>query len=406
MSTDDFEVTTLLSRPTPHAQSPSHHHASTHPPTHPQDLPLPLLFRRAEAAFQNLTTTPGEDEAQHQQQRIQRITSAIASLERAASLVDSLGIFSPNEDKDDLATTDVKLLLIPHYHAELLASLHEHHPNSSQDSTLIKKRLKTLLASRNLHQAFLQRVVQYGAVSSDESRRLVALVLDLVDSNERMDAATLRQLKIDKFKLEKKAAVQLERLSSLQRHNNDNDDDDSNNTNGDEDLEREAAFLRIEAVALKSIDSLHSLQQEVVVLRHASNLSLEERQQVRDRTKTPQQDLLSELRTAADNLCIGTSGSGSGSGGTAMSQREELRQAVFRPSHVLPSMTVEEWGDIEVAQAMERQRKEKEEAERRKKKEGDNNDADDDVYRQRAMDDWKDDNPRGWGNSKLRPSGG
>jgi immunoglobulin-binding protein 1 len=30
---------------------------------------------------------------------------------------------------------------------------------------------------------------------------------------------------------------------------------------------------------------------------------------------------------------------------------------------------------------------------------------DDKVYRQRAMDDWKDDNPRGWGNSKLKPCG-
>ena len=25
------------------------------------------------------------------------------------------------------------------------------------------------------------------------------------------------------------------------------------------------------------------------------------------------------------------------------------------------------------------------------------------LWRQRAMDDWKDDNPRGWGNSKLKP---
>ena len=26
------------------------------------------------------------------------------------------------------------------------------------------------------------------------------------------------------------------------------------------------------------------------------------------------------------------------------------------------------------------------------------------VDKQRAMDDWKDENPRGWGNSKLRPT--
>ena len=32
----------------------------------------------------------------------------------------------------------------------------------------------------------------------------------------------------------------------------------------------------------------------------------------------------------------------------------------------------------------------------------DDNDAQ--VDKQRAMDDWKDENPRGWGNSKLRPT--
>lgn len=31
-------------------------------------------------------------------------------------------------------------------------------------------------------------------------------------------------------------------------------------------------------------------------------------------------------------------------------------------------------------------------------------DGDAKVDKQRAMDDWKDDNPRGWGNSKLRPT--
>ena len=31
-------------------------------------------------------------------------------------------------------------------------------------------------------------------------------------------------------------------------------------------------------------------------------------------------------------------------------------------------------------------------------------DSDAKVGKQRAMDNWKDDNPRGWGNSKLRPT--
>ena len=33
----------------------------------------------------------------------------------------------------------------------------------------------------------------------------------------------------------------------------------------------------------------------------------------------------------------------------------------------------------------------------------DDQDGDEELYKQRAWDDWKDDNPRGYGNSKLRP---
>jgi immunoglobulin-binding protein 1 len=37
-------------------------------------------------------------------------------------------------------------------------------------------------------------------------------------------------------------------------------------------------------------------------------------------------------------------------------------------------------------------------------KKSDDEDDEDAVYKQRSKDDWKDDNPRGWGNSKLRPT--
>ena len=79
---------------------------------------------------------------------------------------------------------------------------------------------------------------------------------------------------------------------------------------------------------------------------------------------------------------------------------------VFRPSHVLPTLTVEQAGGIELRQAREREaaQREAEAARAAARADQPRDDADDaEVARQRAWDDFKDDNPRGWGNSKLRP---
>lgn len=64
-------------------------------------------------------------------------------------------------------------------------------------------------------------------------------------------------------------------------------------------------------------------------------------------------------------------------------------------------MTVEQFAKVECQRALEQQQamqstQSAAEADERR-------DADDDVYRQRAWDDWKDDHPRGCGNSKLKP---
>lgn len=79
---------------------------------------------------------------------------------------------------------------------------------------------------------------------------------------------------------------------------------------------------------------------------------------------------------------------------------------VFRPSHILPTLTVEQQGAIELAQAREREAQHKQaeaEAAARRAAAASDDDDEEELARSRAWDDFKDDNPRGWGNSKLRP---
>lgn len=79
---------------------------------------------------------------------------------------------------------------------------------------------------------------------------------------------------------------------------------------------------------------------------------------------------------------------------------------MLRPGHILPTLTVEQQGDIEVRQMREREAKQKasEAAQKAAGAEARSDDEDEaELAKQRAWDDFADDNPRGWGNSKLRP---
>ena len=79
---------------------------------------------------------------------------------------------------------------------------------------------------------------------------------------------------------------------------------------------------------------------------------------------------------------------------------------MFRPSHVLPTMTVEQAGEIEHREMMERQRTQAENAARRAREESEMTQEEReerDLAKARSWDEFKDDNPFGHGNSKLRP---
>ncbi|CAM9306712.1 unnamed protein product [Phaeothamnion confervicola] len=91
-------------------------------------------------------------------------------------------------------------------------------------------------------------------------------------------------------------------------------------------------------------------------------------------------------------------------------QEEEIRAQIFRPTVAPPTMTLEEYADIELQRAKEREvrvsdrEREAPKADRRADQlaaDGEEDDealADRATVRDRAWDDWKDENPRGIGN--------
>ena len=89
-------------------------------------------------------------------------------------------------------------------------------------------------------------------------------------------------------------------------------------------------------------------------------------------------------------------------------ERARLQEGVFRPTVALPTMTVEQFGLQERQRMLEREAKQREvEAERAAaqaaKDDRAEEETEEELQKQRAWDDWKDDHPYGSGNSRLRP---
>eukprot|EP00246_Nothoceros_aenigmaticus_P016535 TRINITY_DN7590_c0_g1_i3.p1 TRINITY_DN7590_c0_g1~~TRINITY_DN7590_c0_g1_i3.p1 ORF type:complete len:301 (-),score=50.77 TRINITY_DN7590_c0_g1_i3:704-1606(-) len=96
--------------------------------------------------------------------------------------------------------------------------------------------------------------------------------------------------------------------------------------------------------------------------------------------------------------------------GNFSTERDRIVAEVFQPSHSLPSMSIEQAGEREMAMMKKwnaRNAKIAEEASSSWVDKRTGGDSDDDAaeYKARAWDDWKDEHPKGAGNKKLTPCG-
>lgn len=77
-----------------------------------EDTPLAVLFEWLQIFHQNLShLSPSSTNF---------FRAAWNRLEAATNVIDALGLFSPNEDEDDLSTDTLRYFLVPYYQAEAL----------------------------------------------------------------------------------------------------------------------------------------------------------------------------------------------------------------------------------------------------------------------------------------------
>lgn len=291
---------------------------------------------------------------------------AVKQLMQLSAAVSQASLLSANEALDEIPTASLKYLLVPYLIARAQGQIHGE----------AYERHAALLESRRWLNVFFESMDQLHLLSErDRDAALEHTPAQVVS------AATKRELKIARFKKEKET----ERKLGLFRERMGVAGGD------DEEMEREMTLVVVESGVTRAMDFLDGLEQELEVLKFAVR-QLEKGVDPRERAE--------RMRPKGPVPGLG----GMPPSFRIVSERERIREGVFRPSHSLPTYTVEEWGRIETERMlrMEQEKREKDVA-AAKRKEDEDSDGEEAVERERLeksrWDDWKDEHNKGSGNT-------
>uniref|UniRef100_A0A0C9QW85 TSA: Wollemia nobilis Ref_Wollemi_Transcript_4449_1593 transcribed RNA sequence n=1 Tax=Wollemia nobilis TaxID=56998 RepID=A0A0C9QW85_9CONI len=390
------------------------------------DLPLTTIFEQARqihSAASHLTVV---------QDKIKR---ACDLLHQCEAMIDRLGLFSPNEGKEDISTTDLKYLLVPYYLGELTEKI--------QNSN----RLQIIRTSQLHLKEFISICEKLEVVPSNELEALVQEANDTPEARRAKKIARFKRQKSAESKLQdikkRKECCSRSRQAAAITTTIEHGDEIVLDDDGEE--EREAWLTTISLALCKALDLLDGLKKEEelvssMIENNRENgqseefqAKLEERSQKaeawhkesasRSRYGKPTQPIT--CAAFAKDVLEGRAkpsqvnehkhehifGPVSLISGNLTTEREQIVARVFQPSHRMPTMSIEQAGMREMEMMnkwQERTKKQLEEMNSSWYKDGEKDETSDDEAAEekaRELDDWKDDNPRGAGNKKLTPCG-
>lgn len=394
-----------------------------------ENMPLPALFEQARK-IHLMATDSGADQ--------DLVKKGCEALGKCEDMISKIGLFSSNETKDNISTTNLKYLLVPFYLAELTEklALDDRVPILKASQTKLREFISFCEAMELVPQEELEVSAQ-GASNSFENRRALKIA-----RLQRQSAAEAKLTEIKERKERhvpsKKAAATLVEVGEEMMLDDDGEE------------EREAWFTTLSLATCKAFDLLEMLKKEEEMLSAIKEKQGKEGEKefsqaiLDDRTKKVEawhRDAAAQAQytkpaepitcaTFAQDVIEGRAkvsqaddhkhqpmvfGPQNLIGGSLTNERERMAAQVFQPSYRMPTMSIEEAGLREMEMMnkwQERNAKMFEEANsawyRDRPKLGPSEDDEDDdaaQERARAWDDWKDDNPRGAGNKKLTPCG-
>jgi len=308
-----------------------------------------------------------------------RVTDAIKHLEWTTLAVSKLDLFSSNEFVEELPTSSLKFLLLPAF----LGWLTNKKP--LEGGMVGRKRL--VIMTTTYLRDFLTRLNDYGVTTAPLPKKTDTELSNGVRPGGPPDLRALNADRDAKIRRFKEGQERDERLKALTLRRKEGD--------VNEEEERQFWLETLDKWAVQSLDDLKCLEEEEKILTFMEQRGGEKEEVV-------------EKKPSSNPFA----------GRPFIIARNELQKQVFGMGYPsIPTMTVEEWYEDQVAQGLlptpdqsqqqmqntvksNNPKFREEEDERKKAEEEEAEERDDEETRAKKIewDDWKDTHRRGWGN--------
>ncbi|KAE8879514.1 hypothetical protein PF005_g25309 [Phytophthora fragariae] len=333
------------------------------------------------------------------------LTRSLQHMKQCVAQRQQDGVLSANERFFELHNTQLYAFCLEYYLGMLspkqsfFQQAQEQRKGPSDHTRNVVFRIKCLREADVFLTEFLDRA-ERGGILTEQKRR------EQYERVESKQCSLSRDDKVQRFQMQREMEkklrdVQMRRevrggahVGGAKNEGADELDDDDEDT---EDLEREQLMTFIQLSVLKCMEEQASINQEKDMLETMLKMNV----------ASEKQDLFSEAHRPPPPP------QGQGIEVTRINpqmemRRETIRSGVFQPGHRLPTMSLEEYADRELADAKERQKREQEAPQGPRRfdqlvEDGDEDDAalvEEATYKDRAWDDWKDANEKGIGNKK------
>ncbi|BFZ53505.1 Type 2A phosphatase-associated protein 42 [Savitreella phatthalungensis] len=264
------------------------------------------------------------------------LKDTIAKYDEAQSLASKLSLFSSNETLDDLSTADLPYVLLKYHLGCLLFQVADP-----------AQRSETLAKAEKSFSAFLGLVDDYSLAHIEDASTVRKYLKRTAsaDDQAKLDASDQRQARIERFRREKALEESIAALQKKSKVGGNNDDEENLRT-----LHLQSIRLAV-SKALQEVEAI-SREQEILRMRpvdfqprnshgpsRAEREAQAEQATWRVDASRGKESLIDQSGRPLQPFVIAPSGSGS--------TRDRMRREVFRPDHSLPTMTIDEYLELE-----------------------------------------------------------
>lgn len=326
-----------------------------------------------------------------------------------------LALFSGNETLDDLTTSSIKFLSI-NYHLGLLSSKKQNVSGKSK-SLLESNKLKILFLQRSvqLYMQFLTMLDNYGILDKFLSSiietfedpmnpKLTELYKQPKSLSDLNNAYLKREQKIEMNRHTVSIEKKIKELEDLYKVNKSELDEDFSST--DEEMYRNLLIMKLKSLSYCAFNDIEQILYEIELLQNfvkmapIENFHPDKKDQstnadptgFTERLETIDKPILSESGKVLRNF-------------TLVNKRQQLQDKVKGYGQYGPTMTVEEFlqHEFESGRVLQGGEEELKQEQQRKEDNEDNYEYNDrETYKAREWDEFKENNPKGSGNTMNR----